>query len=1097
MKQSLFIYLVFHSFSFFAQTNDNSMDSGASGNGNGLVNYVNNGNFNSGTGPIFNCGTSDAAVYNGTYWNGATGVEPMPFMEWNEDWPYGFSWVCNVVALGNHPASVSYGGPFVRGYLQVNFAYSTNNSPKWSYFLMTLNAPLMDGREYTLQADLASRVTSPNADQLYTDRIGFALLDSMPTTATSAFLQGITPNYETPSGQIITQAPIHISHTVMGAGQRYLIVGLFQPMDSLSLTGAADDNYNCIYILDNIKLYSPQCQHDTLPAPHPYFVYAEESETKCPGQQASFTANSGFAPYTWEIDGIVQATQTNSLQFIADDQDHLITVSCDTGSCITSDHAVLISKAIHTSLPNDTLFPCATQLDIVPGFSSSNVSTNSWSVHWTGLNTIYNDSWTTTSSWSPDLTTALPGPGVYQLDIDYYNNTCHYFDTLVVLSNPGLLTDSLSQQIVEPLVGSEHCINMSDGYIIFNTNNYPGELIFNWPANLGLSTEVNYLLQSNTGNYEISIYDTAGRCNPYSLFIPLSMDGCSTIQGKVEFDPIYNCDSLNQRIPFASQKVVASPLGNFAFTDSTGIYSIHVPPGNYQVQRIYESSTMNVECSENTNVSLANAGEIAFNVNFVDTLQHNIFDFEINNIFTTLPLQLNTDLFLITEVQNMGDVASSGLLKILVDEPLVVLNASNLPGFAGINNDTILLWTPVIQPLNTYTYSIPVHITQNLAILNNLITFKAWIVLNGDNNFEGNYATYEAPIVGSYDPNDKTVSPVGYSSSHYIDISNRTLDYLIRFQNTGNYPATNIRIVDQLDLSLDASSILLKSTSHDVSVNYYDGQLEFIFTEIMLPDSGLNEPESHGFVAFSININAEVMPPTAIENVVSIFFDANPPIVTNSTLNTLYDCNTFNANFAVEWAGCGTTIQTQYDGDMIHDLFWSLNGTPFSTETNPVLEGVVGDNWLYLMVEHAFCGSDIDSSLVILPTVPELNILSNATMICENAFPILNSETDGGSWQWLYNGELAGTESTLIAQQSGLYQLIWTLNGCDLLSNVFYLAENTADINLDGLINIEDLLVLQNEFGCVGSCDSDLDNDSIVGTNDVRILIANWGRYCP
>jgi len=54
-----------------------------------------------------------------------------------------------------------------------------------------------------------------------------------------------------------------------------------------------------------------------------------------------------------------------------------------------------------------------------------------------------------------------------------------------------------------------------------------------------------------------------------------------------------------------------------------------------------------------------------------------------------------------------------------------------------------------------------------------------------------------------------------------------------------------------------------------------------------LPDSNVNEPASHGFFNFKIEHKAGIPLPTIIENTAAIYFDFNPPIVTNNTLHTI------------------------------------------------------------------------------------------------------------------------------------------------------------------------------------------------------------------
>jgi hypothetical protein len=55
----------------------------------------------------------------------------------------------------------------------------------------------------------------------------------------------------------------------------------------------------------------------------------------------------------------------------------------------------------------------------------------------------------------------------------------------------------------------------------------------------------------------------------------------------------------------------------------------------------------------------------------------------------------------------------------------------------------------------------------------------------------------------------------------------------------------------------------------------------------MLADSNTSEPASHGYVTYRIKQNNNVAHLTQIQNSASIYFDFNPPIYTNKTVNTV------------------------------------------------------------------------------------------------------------------------------------------------------------------------------------------------------------------
>lgn len=139
----------------------------------------------------------------------------------------------------------------------------------------------------------------------------------------------------------------------------------------------------------------------------------------------------------------------------------------------------------------------------------------------------------------------------------------------------------------------------------------------------------------------------------------------------------------------------------------------------------------------------------------------------------------------------------------------------------------------------------------------------------------------------AFDPNDKQGFPLGYGTQHYVRPGTR-LDYQIRFQNTGNDTAFTVRIVDTLSAWLDPSTFRPGASSHPYTWDLSGaGVVSFLFENILLPDSNINEPGSHGFIKFEIDHRANAPLETVIENTAEIYFDFNDPIVTNTTYHRL------------------------------------------------------------------------------------------------------------------------------------------------------------------------------------------------------------------
>jgi uncharacterized repeat protein (TIGR01451 family) len=173
--------------------------------------------------------------------------------------------------------------------------------------------------------------------------------------------------------------------------------------------------------------------------------------------------------------------------------------------------------------------------------------------------------------------------------------------------------------------------------------------------------------------------------------------------------------------------------------------------------------------------------------------------------------------------------------------------------------------------------------------------------LGGDIDSTNNTRNYCYPVINGYDPNDKQVYPAGACIPHYIN-KDQALTYTIRFQNTGNASAINVNVFDSLDTGLNLNSLRIVGSSHPLEAEILPGNvLEFKFTNINLPDYMSNEPGSHGYLIFEILPDSGLAEGTRIENKAHIYFDFNPPVITNAVYNTITnaDPGTIDCSLAV------------------------------------------------------------------------------------------------------------------------------------------------------------------------------------------------------
>ncbi|MBX2903990.1 MAG: PKD domain-containing protein [Chitinophagales bacterium] len=236
------------------------------------------------------------------------------------------------------------------------------------------------------------------------------------------------------------------------------------------------------------------------------------------------------------------------------------------------------------------------------------------------------------------------------------------------------------------------------------------------------------------------------------------------------------------------------------------------------------------------------------------------------------------------KVFNLNGVTTGGLLTFNFEPGLTFKSASPVQSSYNNTSATVTWNVSALAPGTHQSFTARLNVPTSLQLGTPIFSF-AEFTTNGsctENNLVNNIDTTHQTVVGSYDPNDKHVSPEGNIANVGQD-----LVYTIRFQNTGTAPAINVVILDTLSASLNWSSLELKDASHSCNITQEGGLVSFNFSNIMLPDSFHNEPESHGFVSYKIKAQNNLAAGTQITNRAAIYFDYNEAVLTNTTLNTI------------------------------------------------------------------------------------------------------------------------------------------------------------------------------------------------------------------
>ncbi len=234
-----------------------------------------------------------------------------------------------------------------------------------------------------------------------------------------------------------------------------------------------------------------------------------------------------------------------------------------------------------------------------------------------------------------------------------------------------------------------------------------------------------------------------------------------------------------------------------------------------------------------------------------------------------------------------------------------------------------------------------------------------------NNTGQLNFSEVCSVINASLDPNDKGVSPIGLGSNHLTSRSDE-LEYTIRFQNAGNAPAYTVMIRDTLSDKLDITSFRNGQSSHPCSFNMYgSGIAEWVFNDIVLPDSSTNEPDSHGYVTFRINQKAGNLPGSVISNTAQIYFDFNEPVITNTTENII--CDTVVSDFS--YLDNGGQVQFINASTNANIYYWNFGDGSADTATNPEHQYAQNGTYDVCLVSNSDCERDISCDQINVTSV--------------------------------------------------------------------------------------------------------------------------------
>ena len=438
------------------------------------------------------------------------------------------------------------------------------------------------------------------------------------------------------------------------------------------------------------------------------------------------------------------------------------------------------------------------------------------------------------------------------------------------------------------LTGSEpNCSN--NGSLIVTP--YGGFSPFNYLWSNGATTQS---IQSlGAGNYSVIVTDSAG-C-PRRATGSLSYNCASVISGYVFVDSNQNCslDSSEYIIQYVYVTATSAATGYtyYGTTDWNGLYTIVVSDtGTYNLQVAnYEQQCSNFTICGNPsqNITISVLGDSSANNNFGASYTSG-YDLTLHPGWTSADPGFQKEYWIMPYSQ--ANIPFSGTATIVFKYDSNLIYQYSLPPLPAV--DTIahtLTWNYDSVPWPSFDWVnarfqtfFTVPSTLSLGYL--LQSSFSITPTSGDCDSSNNFLSFSESVIGSHDPNEKTVSPAGA-----IPETDSVLTYTIHFQNTGTDSTHFIVVVDTLSKLLDPTSVRNVASSSPYSKFSVSGQgvVNWEFNPYRLVDSLRNPSGSKGFVTFQVKKKANVPVGTSISNTATIYFDYNDGVVTNTITDTV------------------------------------------------------------------------------------------------------------------------------------------------------------------------------------------------------------------
>ncbi len=362
----------------------------------------------------------------------------------------------------------------------------------------------------------------------------------------------------------------------------------------------------------------------------------------------------------------------------------------------------------------------------------------------------------------------------------------------------------------------------------------------------------------------------------------------NTITGQMLFDVDNDgsCDGVEFPQPYIRMDLTDGTETGASFTDDTGEYLFYTQEGTFTLTPNFENMEFFTITPTTASVTFPVVDNSVEVIDFCIAANGVHPDLEIV-IAPLLPARPGFEATYKIVYRNKGNQAitqTDGVNFYFQDNFMDFVSATETP---DSQSEGVLSWDyEDLLPFEERSIVVTMDINpptdpDNPVNIDDILLFEAIIQpLAGDETIEDNTYIHSQTVVGAFDPND--ILCLEGDIEDPVNIGEQ-LHYLVRFENTGNFPAENVVVTMEINSQqFDPETVLLLNASHGVEARLVGNVAEFFFQDIQLASGG------HGNILLAVETLNSLQEGDAVMNKAAIYFDYNAPITTNEA-STLFE----------------------------------------------------------------------------------------------------------------------------------------------------------------------------------------------------------------